>query len=243
MKSKHTIFSASLLVVLLLSAFLPAGGGGSTGDAYPRTITVTGNGKVVLAPDIATINVGVHTEDPDVAAALAQNTAKAREVVDTLGRLGVKPEDIQTVNFSIYPIDKYGPDGLMIGKYYSVDNTIYITVRDLARMGETLSAVVEGGANNIYGITFDVADRTKALSDARKAAVLDARAQADELAKLAGVTIARIQNLSISSYAQPVPMYANGFGGGGYMEAAAPVPVSGGQLVISIDAYVTYEIK
>jgi hypothetical protein len=38
-------------------------------------------------------------------------------------------------------------------------------------------------------------------------------------------------------------MYADyGKGGGGAM-AAAPAPISGGQLIISVDAYLSYEIQ
>jgi len=241
MKDKKVlIITAGFIMILLLSAFTKAGGGSANN---PRTISVTGSGRTVLTPDIATINVGVHTENEDVSAALAENNAKALAVRDALVELGVKPEDIQTTNFSIYPYQQYGPAGEMIGNKYSVDNTVYITVRDLSKMGEVLSTMVTQGANNIYGISFDVADREKAMSEARLAAVADAKLQAEELAAAAGVKVGKVMNLSISSYNPVVPMYDSyGYGGGGAM-AASPAPVSGGQLIITVDAYVTYELQ
>jgi uncharacterized protein YggE len=118
-----------------------------------------------------------------------------------------------------------------------------ITVRDLAKLGEILSSVVGEGANNIYGITFDVSDRTKALDDARKAAIADARLQADELAAAAGVTVGQVMSISVSNTSQPQPYYNMGYGGGGGMAASAPAPVSSGQLIVTADAYITYEMK
>jgi uncharacterized protein YggE len=124
-----------------------------------------------------------------------------------------------------------------------VDNTVMITVRDLTKMGQILSTVVGEGANNIYGITFDVANREQALEDARKAAIADARVQADELAAAAGVQVGQVISINISSYTQPQPMYNYGYGGGGGMAAAAPAPISSGQMIVTADASITYEMK
>lgn len=237
----YPIMAAGFILILLLSAFTKAGGGPVT--EIPRTITVTGTGKTVLAPDIATINIGVHTENADVSAALAENNANAQKVRDALAGFGVKPEDIQTTNFSIYPNQQYGPQGEMLGIKYSVDNSVYITVRDLSKLGEVLTTTISSGANNIYGITFDVADREKAMSTARLAAVADAKTQAEELAAAAGVKVGKVMNLSVNA-TNPAPMYSNGgYGGGGGAMAAAPAPISSGQLIVTVDAYVTYEIQ
>lgn len=242
MKGKFIIIIAALVSLVALSAFAPAGGGGST-DIPPRTISVTGSGKTYLTPDIASINVGVHSEDVDVSVALTDNTAKSQAVADSLKEFGVEPQDIQTTNFSIFPQQQYGPVGEMLGVKYAVDNTVMITVRDLTKMGAILSAVVSKGANNIYGITFDVADRTKAMSAARVSAINDARVQAEELAAAAGVSLGEVMSISVSTTSAPQPMY-NGYGmGGGGMAAASPAPISGGQMLVSIDAYVTYFMK
>ncbi len=243
MKGKHLILlAAALLSVFALTASVYPGGGGNTSEA-PRTISVSGTGKVYLTPDIASINVGVHTEDVDVAKALSDNTAAAQSVADALKGFGVEAKDIQTTNFSIYPNQQYGPAGEMLGIKYMVDNTVMITVRDLTKLGEILSAVVGKGANNIYGITFDVAERTKSLEEARKAAIADARLQAEELAAAAGVKLGQVITISVNNSSQPQPMYNMGYGGGGGMAASAPAPISSGQLLVTADAYITYEMK
>lgn len=240
---KHllTIVALGILIILTLSASTLKGGGG--GADSPRSISVTGSGKVHLKPDIAMINVGVHTENEDVSVALSENNAKALSVREALIAFGVKPEDIQTTSFSVYQSQVYGPMGEMLGLKYMVDNSVYITVRDLAKLGDVLTTLVNKGANNIYGITFDVADRVAALTEARKAAVADAKAQADELAAAAGVKVGQVISVSTATTGSAMPIYAEyGYGGGGGM-AAASAPISSGQLIVTVDAYLTYELK
>jgi hypothetical protein len=209
-----------------------------------RSLVVSGTGRATLTPDIAYVNIGVHTESADVAEALASNTAQAQKVADAIRALGVDAKDIQTTNFNIYPIQTYGPNNQVTGTKYAVDNTVYVTVRDLSKLGNLLDTVVKNGANNINGVQFDVADKSAALSDARKAAVKDAQTQAQELAAAAGVTLGAVQSINTSNNSMPIPMYSGfGMGGGDARAAAAQVPVSSGQLIITVDVNLVYEIK
>lgn len=208
-----------------------------------RVLSVNGNGKVYLTPDIAYINIGVHAEGSAAAETVADNNSKTSKVVDAIKQFGVDAKDIQTINFSIYPQQVFDPQGRPTGEIkYSVDNTVYVTVRDIQKIGDLLDIVVKSGANTISGIQFDVADKSKAISDARKAAVADARATAEELAAAAGVTLGDVQTISVYSSGSPVPMYE--------AKSAAPmaaadssVPVSPGQLLISVDVSIVYEIR
>src|SRR5512137_901873 len=100
MKTKF-IFLISLLVVgSLLSACGP-----STITVQPqppqRTITVTGTGKVTLTPDIAYINIGVHSQDASASVATSENNTSSQAVIDVIKAGGVADKDIQTTNFSI----------------------------------------------------------------------------------------------------------------------------------------------
>jgi uncharacterized protein YggE len=206
-----------------------------------RTISVNGNGKVYLTPDIAYIYLGVHTESPDAKEAVSSNNAQSQKVKDALTQFGIDPKDIQTSNFSIYPNQQYDNNGKPTTLRYIVDNTVYVTVRKLDKIGDLLDAVVQAGANSIQSISFDVADRSAALSQARKLAVTDAHDQAQELAQAAGVTLGDVQTISYYSSPTPVPMYdAKSLGA-----AAAPasVPISTGQLVLSVDVSMVYTIK
>ena len=248
MRKNFILITGLVLVAALLSAFI-GGTGLQTANAQatptetPRTINVTGNGKAYLTPDIAYINIGVHTENKDAAEAVGSNNTQSQKVADALKKFNIDPKDIQTTNFSIYPQQQVDPNGKVTGVTYMVDNTVFVTLRDISKIGEVIGAAVDAGANSINSIQFDAADRSKALSEARKAAVADALAQAKELASAAGVTLGDIQ--TINSYGgQPMPVFdAKGYGGGGAAAAGAPVPVSPGQLVLTLDVNIVFEIR
>ncbi|MBP1702901.1 MAG: hypothetical protein H6Q38_2008 [Chloroflexi bacterium] len=215
----------------------------TTSQTTPRTISVNGNGKVELKPDMASIYIGVHTEGPDAVEAVSSNNEKTQAVIDALIELGVAEEDIQTTNFSIYPQQRYDPQGQPTGEIiYMVDNTVFVKVRDLDSIGAVLDSAVKAGANSINGISFDVEDKSAALSEARAAAVDDAAKQAQELADAAGVEVGQVLSISTTGVTYPpTPIY--GKGGGAMAEAAVSVPVSPGQMTITVDVYVVYEIQ
>jgi hypothetical protein len=208
-----------------------------------RTLVVTGTGRATLAPDLAYVNIGVHSENASVSEAMAANKTQTQKVTDAIKAQGVDAKDIQTTNFSVYQMQKTGPNGEAQGQVYSVDNSVYVTVRDINKLGGLLDAAVQSGANNINGIQFDVADKTAALSSARKDAVKDAANLAKELADAAGVQLGAIQTISVNTASVPQPMYSGyGMGGGG-MSAAANVPISAGQMILSEDVTVVYAIQ
>ncbi len=238
MNKKMFLVVAVLALALSACGALPAASGGSV--EQPRTLTVTGNAQIPLTPDIAYIQIGVHTEAETVANAVENNNIQVEAVKAALLNLGVAEQDLQTTNFSIYQMDQWSPDGTSFGKVYSVDNTVYVTIRDLARMGDLLQAAVQAGANNIYGIQFDVADKSAALVEGRRLAVAAAAAQAQELAGVTGVTLGDIRTISYYSGSYATPFYGYGGGGGG---GAEQVSISAGQLLISVDVSVVYDIQ
>jgi uncharacterized protein YggE len=239
---RNKIFLLSLII--FLSLILSACGTAYAQEAASeplRTINVTGKGEVILTPDIATVSIGVRSEGEDAAKAVAENNAKSEAVVEALKDVGIDEKDIQTTNFNIYPQQQYDDQGNIQDTFYIVENSVRVTVRDLDNIGELLNAAVEAGANSIYGVQFDVEDDESARSDARLAAVDDAQQQAEELAAAAGVGIGRVQ--SIMTYGgSPVPLY-EGKGGAGPMSLAAEVPISPGQLMLTVDVNVVYEIR
>ncbi len=241
MKTKSMFVAAVALLALVLSACGPTT---INQEAQPvvRTISVTGSGQANLVPDIAYLYLGVHTEKPTASEAMAENNAQTQSMIDALTKFGIDKKDIRTTNFSIYPQDKYDPQsGTPTGeKVYSVDNTVYVTVRDLKQLGDLLDTVVAAGANTINSIQFDVADKAEAIKTARAEAVKDAQAQAQELADSAGVTLGEIQALGFYD-SQPYPMY-EGKGGGAVAQSAA-VPIQPGQLTFTVTVNATYAIK
>jgi uncharacterized protein YggE len=242
-RNKTLILTILLSMVILLSACAPSATpvAAPATPAAPRTLSVTGSAQASLTPDVAYINIGVHSENADAKEAVAINNTTAQAVTDALVAQGVDAKDVRTINFSIYPQDEYGPDGQKTGTKYVVDNTVYVTLRDLTKIGDVLGSAVNAGANSINGIQFDVADKTPYLTDTRKAAVDNANQQAQELAKDAGVELGQVQTISYyNSYSAPAPVDMKGIGGGA---AVSSVPVSAGQLMVTVEVSVVYEIK
>jgi uncharacterized protein YggE len=240
MRNKTYILAGILLMGVLLSACGTAAAAQESENSQ-RTLTVNGTGRADLTPDIAYISVGVHTEGPDAAQAVTENNVTSQKVAEALEDFGIEPEDIRTTNFSIFPQQQYDQDGKLTGVIYMVDNTVFVTLRDLDQIGEVLDAVVEAGANNINSIQFDVEDKSEVLSEARDDAVEDAQSQADELAKAAGVSLGPVQNISTFSSAVPFPII--GGKGGGALAAEASVPISPGQMIVTVDVNMIYEIQ
>ena len=206
-----------------------------------RTLTVTGSADSILTPDIAYIYIGVHTENADAKAAISTNNTDSQKVINALKAAGIADKDLRTTNFSVYPNQQFGPNGESKGTTYVVDNTVYVTVRDLTKMGDVLDAAAAAGANSISGIQFDVADKNTALSEARKNAIANARQLAQETAQAAGVNLGPIQSINYSSSSQPIPMFAAK--GGAALNAASSVPVNPGQLTLSVEVTIVYEIQ
>jgi len=241
MKNKYGWIILNVVAVLILGACAGTSSQADKSIQPPqRVINVTGSGQVYLTPDVAYINVGVHSVADTVGEALKLNNSQAIAVASSLKELGVDVKDIQTNAFNVYPQQQFGPQGELIKTTYAVDNTVFVTVRDLAKLGQMLDVVVQNGANSINGISFDVLDKSKAQAQVRQMAVLDARKQAQELADAAGVKLGDLMSLNVYSSSSPVPAFG---GKGGVVNTAAAVPVSAGQMVLSMDASLVYEIK
>lgn len=239
MKKNLLVILVSILIVGSLAACstTPAVVGSAP---IVRTLSSSGTGEVYLVPDVAYIYVGVRADADDVSTALDNNNAQANAVAQALKDLDVEAKDIQTTSFNVYPMQDYGMDGTISRNYYVVENTVYITVRDLSKLGTLLDAVVKSGANTINSISFDVQDKAEAMVQARDMAIANAIAEAESIAKASGVKLGNLQYVSAYTNNVPMPTYD---GKGGSMSAAVNVPISAGQLVISASASMTYEIN
>jgi len=241
MKNKIYTTVSVLLAILVISAC----GRNVATPAYginPPQISVNGAGSVYVTPDIAYIYVGVRSEAKTVVEALSANSQLAQDIQNALKAQGVDEKDIRASSFNIY-VQQYDYTGQYVGNFYVAENTVYVTVRDLDKVGELLDVVARTGANSINGVYFDIADKSTSLAETRRLAIEDAKLQAKQMADAAGVTLGKI--ISINLYSAGSPFIAEGKGGAGGaapMESAM-VPISTGQLVINADVTMVYEIK
>ncbi len=243
--NKKIVYVVSLLLIgVLISGCTPTViDSGSACEPAARSIAVNGTGSVYADPDIAYINIGVHTENEDPKAALTANTTQAQDVISAIKSAGIAEEDIQTSNFNIYPSTQYGPMGETIGSVYMVDNTVYVTIRDLTKISSMLAAVVSSGANTVNGIQFDITDKDSLASEARIKAVNNALKQAQDIAEASGVKLDELMYVNVYYSGTTYPQYEGKGGGGGGYAYDLSVPVSAGKLVITAEVNMTYKIK
>ncbi|HEY1877887.1 MAG TPA: SIMPL domain-containing protein [Rhizomicrobium sp.] len=205
--------------------------------AGPRTITMNGHGEIKAVPDIAIVNAGVTTSAQTAAAALSANSTRMNQVFDALKKLGIPDRNIQTANFSISPQFTMGESSnshRVTG--YQVNNEVSVRLTDVKRAGTVLDTLAGAGANQMNGISFDIATPAPLLEKARTQAVSDAHARAETFARAAGVTLGPIISISEgASEPQARPLYR-------VMALAAPAPVAPGEQSVTADVTVVWEI-
>jgi uncharacterized protein YggE len=207
-----------------------------------RTITVVGEGTVSAEPDQAVVTVGVETIGDTVQKATGESGDIMTALLAAFKAEGVAVADIRTSGYGVWT--DYGSRSDIVGSdskpIYRVNNTVSVTVRDLDKLGAILDAAIEAGANSIQGITFTVEDRAGLATDARVKAAADAKAKAEELAKLMNLKVGSVVSVSevIGSSVYPVMREAAmGMGGGG------AGPISAGELDYSVQLQVVYAIQ
>jgi uncharacterized protein YggE len=171
-------------------------------------LSVSGDGLARIAPDMATIQLGVTSQADSANAAMDQNSTQQAAVIKALTDTGIEQAQIQTSGLNLNPLMKYDEDRAPSVTGYQASNIVTVRVADLTRLGEVLDAIVSAGANEINGITFAREDGSDAQDDARRQAVADARRKAEVLAEAAGLTLGPVLAIrdSQSSGGAPRPM-------------------------------------
>jgi uncharacterized protein YggE len=231
-----------LVVVLALGAAGCAQGGSVSVTSQQQTgIWVTGQGEAMAVPDMVALRLGVEVQADTVAEAQTQASAAMDKVQQALEDNGVAEKDIQTQQYSIYPVTKWISDRdeeETIG--YRVTNIAVAKIRDVDEAGAIIDAVAEAGgdATRIQDISFDVDDRTPYYEQARVEAVEDANNKATQLAELADVGLGKATYISEGAAYSPVRADSYDI----YAEAGGTTPISPGELEITVQVQVIYEI-
>lgn len=200
------------------------------------------NEVVRSAPDVAQVGAGVTTRAATAREALTQNSQAMDRIVARLRQLGIAGEDIQTSNFNLSPQYDYNQQsGEQVFRGYNVSNQVQVKLRDLPRAGEILDALVDAGANTIYGPNFMLEDDEAAKAEARAQAFARGRRMAEDYARVAGYSSVRLLEISESVQnhgPMPQPMMARAAMDSG---ESAP-PIEPGQVGTGVSITVKYEM-
>lgn len=242
------------MVITEIKGYRFIGGGVSA----TNTISVSGEGEVMAAPDIATISFSVRDEAKKVSDAQDSVSKKTKAVLAALKKVGIAEKDIKTQNYSSYP--KYEWQGGTVscmgvncppyrpGKQvivgYEVSQSVAITVRDLELVNEVVSALGQSEVSDMQGPNFAIDKEDDLKADARKQAIEKARAKAEVLARDLGVTLVRVVSFSEGGD-YPVYGYKTMMTAGAEMsDSRAPSPeLPQGEQKITSNVTVTYEIR
>ena len=248
---KSWLLAVGLALVLAIVGLAGCSPASTTGEikginisSQQEGIWVTGQGKVSVEPDIATLRLGIEAQEVSVAEAQIQAAEAMDEVMTALTENGVASKDIQTQYFSIRQVTKWNrekEEEVVIG--YRVTNMVTAKIRDIDKVGTIIDAVAEVGGDltRINNIGFSVDDPSAYYEEARQEAIAEAKAKAEQLAELAGVTLGKPTYISegVSSPVYPRPvMYEMA------VEAAPMVetPISPGETEISLSVQICYAI-
>jgi uncharacterized protein YggE len=152
------------------------------GKRRKKEIHVTGEGTVSVQPDRAEITLGVSTEDIELKKAQEENGAAIAKVIQSLREMGINEDNIQTVEYSIYPLYDFS-NGQQVFRGYRVNHMVSIAVADIDRVGSVVDAAVTSGANNVRNITFSLSNSAVAYQKALSLAVESAIAKANTIAQ------------------------------------------------------------
>ena len=202
-------------------------------------LSVSATGEASRAPDVATASAGVVTQAPDANTAMRANATQMQKVVAAIRAAGVAERDIQTTGISIHPSYRHVDNEEPRISGYNASNSVNLKVRDIAKLGEVLDALVASGANNVNGPSFGIDQPEAVYDEARRKALEQGRARADMYAGTLGLRVRRIVSISEGGRIQgPQPMYA--------MRAMAmdaeSTPVAPGENTLTANLEIVFEL-
>lgn len=209
------------------------------GAAPLHTVTASGEGKALAAPDMAEMFFGTTVVAADAKDALGQANETAEKIAAAVKGAGVAEEDIQTANVSVWP-DQNNEGGKTVITGYRASIQVRAKIRDIDEIGTVIGAASDAGANEIGGPSFMLDDDDAVQGEAIDLAIADARARAEVMAQAAGKSLGEIISVSEAGVSTPI------YGGANYLyaaDAARAIAIEPGQLDIATHVTVVFELK
>jgi len=233
------LFSSGIALLAAAAVFVPTVQAQAQQTQSPPVgrVIVMGEGSVSVTPDYAQIGSGVTTRAKTVKEATDANSKSMAAITKALLESGVAQRDIQTSRFSVQPV--YAPQEPRTEPKLAGYNQVRLKIRQIDKVGEILDRLVTAGATDIGNVEFLVSEPSKALDQAREAAIADARRKAEVYAHASGVQLGRVEWITEDSgFAPPVSTRAQGASAA----MAAPVPIASGEDTLRVRVTVSFEI-
>ena len=191
-------------------------------DPSEQTISVSGSATASSNPDTLVIVLGVESEAKTANESLSQNSNSLNSVISSLTNSGLSEDDIQTSNFSIYPmydsIKDFNGNWQQVLTGYRVSNILSIQTDKIDSAGDIIDAAVSSGANRVDNVSFQLSDeRSQKIGDNLIAdAITDATQKAEKALvplkqKIVGVKSVVIHDNVVPYYDSPMRASFDGF--------------------------------
>ncbi len=230
--------TAAAVFLAATTAFsLPAG----AAAPEPGVISVTGYAQQEVAPDTAYISIGMETTDADAQQARTQNNTVMNDVTSAMKTMGIAPENLKTVGFSLSP--NYDSKSRKIVSY-TVRNTLQVKVSDMDMIPRIIAKAGSLQANTIQGIRFTNEQTDTIKNNLIKQAIINGRRAAESAAQAAGTQLGQVKEISISGRS---PSYENAYMAGASLrlsaKAADYAPVEAGTNTLSETVNLTFYLQ
>lgn len=206
MELMHLAAASGLMAGLLAIAALP---NSATGQDRVRTISVSGEGVVTVAPDQAILRFGVVTKHENPEEARARNAEASRDAMNAIRELGVEERHLRLETLRLEEEREYNQQTrqyVQIG--FQAIRDIRVTLEDLDLLPTVVAKVVQQGANRLHGITYDLIEREAVRNEALRVAALNARKKAALLAEALGADLGQVLTINEQGVHVPRPEVA-----------------------------------
>jgi uncharacterized protein YggE len=233
-----------LIAVAFLVGTMPPASAQGAGEGRIR---ILGRATIETMPDHVSVRVGITNKAASPTAALDQNSAVARKIIEFAKKFGIEAKDVQTDSINLAPAFKtvrdpngttrQEPDG------YTASNIVRVKLADMSRLGTFMRDVLDQGATNIGGVQFGLSHPEKILDEARAKAIEDAFRQARLVAEAAKVKLGPVRDIVHPPRTQradglaDMPVQTRG------AQVGAQVPVEVGSVRIGAEVEITWTIE
>lgn len=211
---------------------------------WPRRVSVSGEAKIKMAPNLAILSVAVQTEDKSATKAASSNADKMDAVIKALKKAGIDEDTIETNGYNLYEINHWD-DGQRIKDGYRVSNNISFQTEDLEHLGDLFDVAIQAGANSVNSPQFTVADQDQLKLDLLEMAMKNAQSKANVLVESVEASLGPVITINENSISGSWYRTANYAMDMAKAEVAAPVstPIIAGDLELTAYVNVVFAIQ
>jgi uncharacterized protein len=236
--------SASTTLASRDAAPLIGGASMIIGTSAQQGVVVSATGVANADPEIAQVTFGVELRGQDPDALVSEAAQKMTAAMAAATSFGIVEDKTRTLNYSLWVETVHDPNtGRPTGDIvYHLSHQVQVTTESIGSVGELLAGVVNAGANAVGGVNFSVEDPAALVSQARDAALAEARARAQHIAGQMDVSLGKL--VLVAEVGGDTPVFADrGIGGGSAMMEMAAPSVTAGSFSVSVSVQVVYEIR